>query len=51
MTDKQPATDDQKRDQLIQSFSQAAARAHDKGNDAAAHGLTTAAIKLMTDKK
>lgn len=44
-------SDAQNRDRLVKDFSQAAARAHDMGNDAAAHGLTVAAIKLMTEKK
>lgn len=51
MSEQQQQSDNEKRDELVKTFSQAAVRAHDKGNDAAAHGLTVAALKLMTEKK
>jgi hypothetical protein len=51
MPKKQPPAEDQNRDDLVKVFSQAATRAHDKGNESAAHGLTVAALKLMTGKK
>lgn len=44
-------SEEQKRDDLIKSFSQAAARAHDKGHDAAAYGLTEATLLLINGKK
>lgn len=48
---RQQDGDEKKRDDLIKSFSQAAARAHDKGHDAAATGLTEAALHLINGKR
>ncbi|MFE3657258.1 hypothetical protein [Streptomyces sp. NPDC059165] len=43
-------TNEQKRQEYVKNFSMAALRAHDKGNTAAAAGLTEGAIRLMNQK-
>ena len=51
MPENQQPSDEQTRQALIQAYSEAAARAHDAGNEAAAHGLTVAATKLIAESE
>ncbi|WP_167756111.1 hypothetical protein [Streptomyces sp. 4R-3d] len=50
---KKPHTmpEEQKRDDLIRDYSEAAAKAHDLGNEAAAAALTDTVFHLVNGKK
>lgn len=48
---KPKPSSDETRDELIKSYGQAAAKAHDVGNEAAAGALTDAVLQLRLGKK